>query len=122
MEPNEIVLRAIGVLTKTGEWYKTLDQDVDAELEDEGQPIEGLIQDVFPNVEIPAGVDPVQAARTVIDAAVPAMMELLGAFAYLFSELAAVHDGGRSDIKTADLLRELGLRMAAGGGGESDRA
>jgi hypothetical protein len=36
----------------------------------------------------------------------------VGAFAFLFSELADLHDSGRTDVKTADLLQDLALRMS----------
>ena len=39
-------------------------------------------------------------------------MQLIGAFTYVFAELAEVHDAGRTDITSEELLRELALRMS----------
>ncbi|MFC7260055.1 MULTISPECIES: hypothetical protein [Streptomyces] len=112
MEQTEIILRAIGVLTETNAMVRRIAQDEDAEVESAETHLGALVTEVFPRVEVPADAGPAEAGQAVADAYLPAAISLVGAFAFLFSELADIHDSGRTDIKTADLLRDLALRMS----------
>lgn len=111
MDQNEIVLRAIGILTESKDMFDILNQDVDAEYETNGA-IGTLFNDVFPDVVLPAEATAQQAGEAVAQAALTSALKLVGAFAFLFSELADVNDAGHGGIKTADLLRELALRFS----------
>jgi hypothetical protein len=132
MEQNEVVLRAIGILTQSAEWIRTAgrhpDGTSDAEPADgsgadtgagagtgrgsgEGQ-IGSLLAEVFPSFAVSSEATPLEAAHAVTEAALPAIMQLIGAFTYVYSELAEVHDAGRTDITSEDLLRDLALRMS----------
>ncbi|MFI7341359.1 hypothetical protein ACIBUY_25875 [Streptomyces sp. NPDC050085] len=110
MEQKEIVLRAIGVLTETQEMVRRLNEGdrLDTDLTQLGQ----LVTEVFPTIEIPAGSDAEKAAELTIAALMPASVSLVEAFAYLFTQLATVHDEGRTDVSSAELLQEIALRMA----------
>lgn len=111
MDHNEVVLRAIGILTESQSMSATLNEDVDADYKINGA-IGQLFNEVLPTVAIPAGATAEEAGTAVAKAAVTTTVQLMSAFAFLFSALADVHDAGRSDIKTADLLRDLALRFS----------
>ncbi|MDT0467054.1 hypothetical protein [Streptomyces gibsoniae] len=110
MDQTEVVLRVIGILTESQRMYAAVNEDVEADYQTSGA-IGELFNEVFPSVAIPVGATPQEAGEAVAHAAVATTIKLTGAFAFLFSELAAVHDDGRSDIKSEDLLRELALRF-----------
>ncbi|MCX4977361.1 MULTISPECIES: hypothetical protein [unclassified Streptomyces] len=117
MEQTEIILRAIGVLTETNAMVRRIaqsDDDAadDAEVESTETQLGALVTEVFPRVEVPSDAGPAEAGQAVADAYLPATISLVGAFAFLFSELADLHDSGRTDVKTADLLQDLALRMS----------
>jgi len=115
MEQSEIILRAIGVLTETQEMVRRLSKDAEPDLDTGDAQLGRLVTEVFPSIEIPADSSVEEAAEATIAALMPVTISLVGAFAFLFSELAEVHDAGRTDIKTADLLQHLALRLSSSG-------
>ncbi|MFF2506478.1 hypothetical protein ACFVTY_24285 [Streptomyces sp. NPDC058067] len=112
MEQSEIILRAIGVLTETQEMVRRLSKDAEPDIDSGESQLGRLVTEVFPSIEIPAESSVQEAAEATIAALMPVTISLVGAFAFLFSELAEVHDSGRTDIKTADLLQHLALRLS----------
>ncbi|MEU6663446.1 hypothetical protein [Streptomyces sp. NPDC046821] len=112
MEQSEIILRAIGVLTETQEMVRRLSQNEEPDIDTAESQLGRLVTEVFPSIEIPAEASVEEAAEATIAALMPVTISLVGAFAFLFSELAEVHDSGRTDITTADLLQHLALRMS----------
>ncbi|WP_221356985.1 hypothetical protein [Streptomyces beigongshangae] len=112
MEQSEIILRAIGVLTETQEMVRRLNEETEIDLDAGEAQLGRLVTEVFPSVEVPGDATPAEAGQAVIDALMPAAISLVGAFAFLFSELADVHDTGRSDVKSTELLRTLALRLS----------
>ncbi|MEV4974094.1 hypothetical protein [Streptomyces scopuliridis] len=127
MEQSEVVLRAIGILTQSAEWIRTANRDagrdMDGDIGREGGAVGGergsgegqigsLLAEVFPSFTVSPESTPLEAAHAVTAAALPPMMQLIGAFTYVFTQLAEVHDSGRTDITSEDLLRELALRMS----------
>ncbi|MFF2521511.1 hypothetical protein [Streptomyces liangshanensis] len=126
MEQNEVVLRAIGILTQSAEWIRTAGRHSES-TDSPGGPddpsaagrggsgegqIGSLLAEVFPSFEVSSDATPLEAAHAVTEAALPAIMQLIGAFTYVYSELAQLHDSGRSDITSEELLRDLALRMS----------
>lgn len=115
MEQSEVVLRAIGILTQSAEWIRTANRGMDADGGErdsgEGQ-IGSLLAEVFPSFTVSPESTPLEAAHAVTEAALPPMMQLIGAFTFVFTQLAEVHDSGRTDVTSEDLLRELALRMS----------
>src|SRR5882757_10083977 len=106
MEQTEIILRAIGVLTETNAMVRRIaqsddDEADDTEVESAETQLGALVTEVFPRVEVPSDAGPAEAGQAVADAYLPATISLVGAFAFLFSELADLHDSGRTDVKTA---------------------
>ncbi|GGX72737.1 hypothetical protein [Streptomyces minutiscleroticus] len=111
MEQTEIILRAIGVLTETNAMVRRISED-DSAIDPSESQLGQLVTEVFPTVEVPADAGPAEAGQAVADAYMPATISLVGAFAFLFSELADLHDAGRTDVSSADLLQDLALRMS----------
>ena len=111
MEQSEIILRAIGVLTETQEMVRRLNEESDVDTDIGDAQLGRLVTEVFPPVEVPADATPAEG-QAVIDALMPAAISLVGAFAFLFSELAETHDTGRSDITSTELLQTLALRLS----------
>ncbi|MCX4238054.1 hypothetical protein ACH4Y0_30245 [Streptomyces sp. NPDC020707] len=112
MEQSEIILRAIGVLTETQEMVRRLNEDTEVDIDAGEAQLGRLVTEVFPSVEVPGDATPAEAGQAVVDALMPAAISLVGAFAFLFSELADVHDTQRTEIKSTDLLRALALRLS----------
>jgi len=112
MEQTEIILRAIAVLTETNAMARRIALDESADVDPGETQLGALVTEVFPRVEVPGDAGPAEAGQAVADAYLPATISLVGAFAFLFSELSEVHDAGRTDITTADLLQQLALRMS----------
>ncbi|MFE2942583.1 hypothetical protein ACFXKG_26550 [Streptomyces sp. NPDC059255] len=126
MEQNEVVLRAIGILTQSAEWIRSADRGAGpgAGAEPGTEPgtepgagngagqIGSLLAEVFPSFTVSPEATPLEAAHSVTEAALPPIMQLIGAFTFVFTELARVHDAGRTDITSEELLRELALRMS----------
>ncbi|MGP4045788.1 hypothetical protein [Streptomyces sp. 2A115] len=112
MEQSEIILRAIGVLTETQEMVRRLNEEAEVDIDAGEAQLGRLVTEVFPSVEVPGDATPAEAGQAVVDALMPAAISLVGAFAFLFSELAEVHDTGRTDIKSTELLRTLALRLS----------
>ncbi|MFF3493173.1 hypothetical protein ACFYWS_17640 [Streptomyces sp. NPDC002795] len=116
MEQREIILRAIGVLTETHEMVRRLSdgEALDTDLTQLGR----LVSEVFPTIEIPSGASAEEAAELAIAALMPASVSLVEAFAFLFTQLAKVHDEGRIDVNSSELLQEIALRMSDPGDAE----
>ncbi|MCX3061225.1 hypothetical protein [Streptomyces beihaiensis] len=110
MEQREIILRAIGVLTETQEMMRRIGSG--EELDTDETQLGKLVSEVFPAVEIPSAATAEEAAELTIAALMPASVSLVEAFAYLFMQLARVHDEGREDVTSTDLLRDIALRMS----------
>ncbi|WP_329063411.1 hypothetical protein [Streptomyces sp. NBC_01429] len=133
MEQNEVVLRAIGILTQSAEWVRTAGSenpeaagaaegagaagDPEPDVTPGAGQIGSLLAEVFPSFTVSPEATPLEAAHAVTEAALPAVMRLIGAFSYIYAELARVHDSGRTDITSEELLRELALRMSRPGDG-----
>ncbi|QXE34673.1 hypothetical protein KQY30_10650 [Streptomyces sp. GMY02] len=112
MEQSEVVLRAIGILTQSAEWIRAAGGDSGPAAESGAGQIGSLLAEVFPSFTVSPEATPLEAAHAVTEAALPAIMQLIGAFSFVFSELAEVHDSGRTDISSEAVLRDLALRMS----------
>ena len=111
MDQNEVIARVIGILTESRNMYEALNQDPEADYET-SNAIGTLFNEMFLTVMVPANATPQRAGEMVAQAAVDSTIQIAGAFAFLFSELAAAHDAGRTDITTADLMKEIALRFS----------
>ena len=108
MDDNEIILRAIGVLTESQRMFAALREDPDADYELSGALTE-FVNETIPPIALPADASLEQAAAAGASAVVEASARLMQAFTYLFWELTEVHDAGRTDITSEDVLRTIAL-------------
>ncbi|MDF2709302.1 MAG: hypothetical protein K0R62_4954 [Nonomuraea muscovyensis] len=114
MERREITQRVVGILTQTTEVKRLVMENPDREddqLNAAAAVVGDLVSEVLrTEVSLPGDASPQEVAAVVAEACGPAVHQLLAAFAYAFTELAEVHDAGRTDVTSTEVLRELALR------------
>jgi hypothetical protein len=114
MENGEIIQRVVGVLTQTAEVYRLLREDPDRndeELDAGTTVISDLVSEVLrAELVIPANASPQEVVNIAVEALREPIYQLLAASAFAFVELAEVHDAGRSDVSSAEVLRRLALK------------
>ncbi|UUU32415.1 hypothetical protein JIX56_22315 [Streptomyces sp. CA-210063] len=111
MEQSEIMQRVVGILTEAIEMRRQAREHPGAEVALTGA-ISALLAETLPTVELPADASAQEATGIIADALGPAIVSLANCFSYAFVHLAEVHDAGRTDTTTADVLRSLSLRFA----------
>ncbi|GAA5018706.1 hypothetical protein [Kitasatospora paranensis] len=110
MEQNEVLKRVIGILTQAGTWIHDLPAADDSDLDTEQGIVSDLLNDVMPVVAIPSNANAEEIASIVSEALGGRILQLTTAFAMAFWELAEVHDTGRTDLSSLDVLQALALR------------
>ncbi|MGW4950658.1 hypothetical protein [Streptomyces parvulus] len=114
MDNGEITQRVIGVLTETAEVRQLLVEDPerdDERIKDAADVVSVLAKELLSvEVEVPGDATPQEVAERLAAAMGPSVLRVMAAFTFAFSELAEVHDAGRTDVSSADVLRELALR------------
>ncbi len=100
----------IGILTQTTEWHRLLDEDQEPHTATGSGVISELLGETLPTIVIPENATHEEIARLVAQQVGGAIKQLVGAFALTFAELAQVHDSGRTEVSTADVLRSVALR------------
>jgi hypothetical protein len=111
MDQNEVLKRVIGILTQAGTWIHDLPAaDDDSDLDTEQGIVSDLLNDVMPVVAIPSNASAEEIASIVSEALGGRILQLTTAFAMAFWELAEVHDTGRTDLTSLDVLQALALR------------
>ncbi|MFB6823311.1 hypothetical protein ACFCXA_17195 [Streptomyces virginiae] len=124
MERAEVLKRVIGILTDAQDIRRAaeageLDEHVDAGEDGAGAaPTAGvatlLLNEMLPSIRVPADASPQQVAALVAEALGPALHTMVSGFSLAFTSLAMVHDGGRTDISSIEVLQELALEIEAG--------
>lgn len=112
MDNGEIIQRVVGVLVETGEYKRGLIENPDREETDDDT---GVFSDLVGEVlrvemAVPSDTTLQEYGNLVGQALGPAVYRLLGGFALAFWELAEVHDAGRTDVSSAEVLRRLALK------------
>ncbi|MEU9131349.1 hypothetical protein AB0D08_25130 [Kitasatospora sp. NPDC048540] len=110
MDQTEVLKRVIGILTQAGAWIHEPEEPTDPELEGGPGVVTQLLNDVMPTITIPAEATADEIGPLLSEALGGRILQLSSAFAMAFWELAEVHDSGRTDISSQDVLRELALR------------
>ncbi|MES5825569.1 hypothetical protein [Streptomyces sp. RG80] len=111
MQQSEIMRRVIGILTEAMEIRRQVTENPDAEVALTGA-ISGLLAETLPEIRLPADATPQEAADIIVRALGPAIVTLSNCFSYAFVHLGEVHDGGRPETSTTDVLRSLSLRFS----------
>lgn len=110
MNQSEVMQRIVGILTQAAEVSRLLNEDPDREDVKSDVAIGELLQEMFPAVELPGDSSPQEIAAAVSREVGRNVRQLTAAFVFTFTQLAEYHDAGRTDISSADVLREIALR------------
>ncbi|MEV0844522.1 hypothetical protein AB0J21_01315 [Streptomyces sp. NPDC049954] len=111
-QQRDIILRIIGLLTASAEWMR--EAGTEAEDEDDLSRlglVGDLIKEVLPAVEIPEQTPVSELGSVIGEQMSVALTRLAAGFVFTWSELADVHDSGRTDLGSADVLREMALQI-----------
>ncbi|MEU2164093.1 hypothetical protein QRN89_00830 [Streptomyces chengbuensis] len=111
MEQREVMKRVVAVLTEAAEVHRRLVEDPERQdLEDEKRLMGEMVSETLGlRVRLSADAEPAAVARAVHDAMEDRTGVLASCFVTAFLRLAEYHDSGRTDVSSADVLRELAL-------------
>jgi hypothetical protein len=110
MTDGEVLQRVVSLLTHTEELARLLEEDVDRDIDTEPTLISALLGDLVPPVTVPGDASAQEVADVLSQHFGRALERLVSTFAVVFHELAHVHDQGRTDVSSAEVLRDLALR------------
>lgn len=109
MRDSDFVRRVIGILTEAKELRSRLEEDPDRE-DLSAQNMRVLLNELVPDLALPAELTPAQLSEALSEQLGPVFERIAGVFSLLFLALADVHDAGRTDVSSADVLQDLALR------------
>lgn len=109
MRDSDFVRRVIGILTEARELRSRLEEDPDRE-DLSAQNMRVLLNELVPDLALPADLTPGQLSDVLSEQLGPVFERIAGVFSLLFLALADVHDAGRTDVSSADVLQDLALR------------
>lgn len=113
MEQREIMQRGVGILTEALEMRRQLRENPDAEVMRSGA-VSKLLEEMLPHIQLPADANAREVAEIVTEKLGPAIVHITSALTFAFVQLAEVHDAGRTDVSSADVLRSIALRYESG--------
>ncbi|WP_406728980.1 hypothetical protein WJ438_36515 [Streptomyces sp. GD-15H] len=113
MEQREIMQRGVGILTEALEMRRQLRENPDAEVVRSGA-VSKLLEEMLPHIQLPADANAREVAEIVTEKLGPAIVHITSALTFAFVQLAEVHDAGRTDVSSADVLRAISLRYEPG--------
>ncbi|MGW6981464.1 hypothetical protein ACWGE1_18770 [Streptomyces sp. NPDC054932] len=127
MERAEVLKRVIGILTdaqdirraaEAGQYGEAGVNGAAGEDGDGPEPAAGvatlLLNEMLPSIRVPADASPQEVASLVAEALGPALHTMVSGFSLAFTSLAMVHDSGRTDVSSIEVLQELALEIEAG--------
>ncbi|MBA8944204.1 MULTISPECIES: hypothetical protein [Streptomyces] len=114
MEQREIMQRSVGILTEALEMRRRLREDPDADVTRNGA-VATLLEEMLPHIQLPADASVREVADIVTAELGPAIVQITSALTYAFVQLAEIHDEGRTDVSSADVLRSISLHYESGG-------
>ncbi|MEZ3180677.1 hypothetical protein KYY02_18875 [Streptomyces pimonensis] len=114
MEQREIMQRGVGILTEALEMRRRLRADPDADVTGSGA-IAQLLEEMLPRIQVPADASAREVAALVTEKLGPAIVQITSTLAFAFVQLAEIHDEGRTDVSSADVLRSISLHYEKGG-------
>ncbi|MDK0522225.1 hypothetical protein [Streptomyces sp. ML-6] len=126
MEQSEVVKRVVGILTEAGEIRRLLEENADRDdLDTDPGVVTVLLNETMPRISVPENASIDEVATLVGREVGAAVEQLVGAFTLAFAMLAQVHDSGRTDVTSADVLQDLALKaeqIGSSGGPEEPGA
>jgi hypothetical protein len=108
MKEQEMLSRVIGVLTQSGQWYRDIHRDPHGHEPADGRVVGELVAELLDGA-LPAGLSEEEERELRRSTA-----RLVSVFAFVFHQLAEVHDAGRSDTSSSELLQQLALKAGYG--------
>ncbi len=110
MKDSEFVQRVIGILTEAKQ-LAALPEEEGAGPDSASDNMISLLNELLDPVELPVDA-PADELRVALSQQVGGIiLKLVGSFSAAFVELAQVHDSGRADVTSADVLQALALRV-----------
>ncbi|MFI8092233.1 hypothetical protein ACIF9R_28575 [Streptomyces sp. NPDC086080] len=114
MEQREIMQRSVGILTEALEMRRRLRENPDDDVARSGA-VATLLEEMLPHVQLPADASAREVADIVTEKLGPAIVQITSALTFAFVQLAEIHDEGRTDVSSADVLRSISLYYETGG-------
>lgn len=114
MEQREIMQRSVGILTEALEMRRRIRENPDADVT-RNRTVSTLLEEMLPHIQLPADASVREVADIVTEKLGPAIVQITSALTHAFVQLAEIHDEGRTDVSSADVLRSLSLHYEAGG-------
>jgi hypothetical protein len=112
MKDSDFVRRIIGILTEAKQMQALLEEDPDRE-DISGDNVRTLLNETMPTIELPADASPEELGEALSLQLSPVIERLTGAFSLIFLQLAEIHDAGRTDVTSTEVLQDLALRADA---------
>jgi hypothetical protein len=113
MEQREIMQRVVGILTEALEMRRQARENPDGGLM-QSEAVSLLLEEMLPRIEVPADASAQEVAGAVSRELGPAIVQIASAFALAFVQLAELHDQGRTDVSSADVLQSISLHFVTG--------
>lgn len=108
MEQREIMQRSVGILTEALEMRRRLRADPDADVTADSA-VAGLLEEMLPRIQLPADMRRARGRGDRHREARVAIVQITSALTFAFVQLAEIHDEGRTDVSSADVLRSIAL-------------
>jgi hypothetical protein len=109
MKDSDFVRRVIGVLTEAKQMQTLLEENPDRE-DVSGDNVRALLNETMPTIALPSDATAAELGEALSLQLGPVIERLTGAFSLIYLQLAEVHDAGRTDISSAEVLQDLALR------------
>lgn len=111
MRDSDITQRVVGILTQTNEWHRKFSEDPDREDVESLGVVGQFVKELFrAEVDISGDASPQEAVNVAMDVLQPRILRVLAELSFAYAELASVHDSGRTDVSSDDVLRRIALR------------
>ncbi|WP_433544490.1 hypothetical protein ACQPZG_04760 (plasmid) [Streptomyces sp. CA-294286] len=110
MKEHEMLSTVIGVLTQSGQWYRDMHRDPHGHEPADGRVVGELVAELLEGA-LPPGLSEEEERELRRSTA-----RLVSVFAFVFHQLAELHDAGRSDVSSGELLQQLALKAGHGPG------
>jgi len=110
MRDSDFVRRIIAILTEAQGVHDILKADPSRGEEVLSGTMRSLLNEVLPTVTLPARATPEELSDSLSSQIGPVFERITGVFSMLFVSLAEIHDAGRIDVSSAQMLQDLALR------------
>ncbi|WP_328903326.1 hypothetical protein OHR86_28395 [Streptomyces sp. NBC_00441] len=113
MKDAEVMTRVIAILTETRKWVAD-DAEGDASDDQALDLVGALVNElVSTSFEVPGDASPQDVAAAIGGAMSSPLFKAFAGFAAAFHLLAAEHDQHNPEVTSADVLRDLALRVSS---------